>query len=109
MMRRRTDLLQGTLDLLILKALEGQSMHGYGVARTIERVTDDVLKVEEGSLYPALHRMEERGWISSTWGRSENKRRAKFYMLTEIGRRQLTAETAEWSRYANAIAQMLGE
>ncbi len=108
-MRRRIDLLQGTLDLLILKVLEGQPTHGYGVARTIERVTDDVLKVEEGSLYPALHRMEERGWISSTWGRSENKRRAKFYTLTEAGRRQLAAETVEWSRYANAIAQMLGE
>ena len=108
-MRRRTDLLQGTLDLLILKTLEREAMHGYAVARTIERVTDDVLRVEEGSLYPALHRMEERGWISSSWGRSENKRRAKYYTLTEDGRRQLTAEAAEWSRYANAVGQMLGQ
>lgn len=109
MPRKRTDLLQGTLDLLVLKALDGQPSHGYAVARTIERVTDDVLKVEEGSLYPALHRMEERGWIRSHWGQSENRRRAKFYELTDIGRKQLSAEATEWARYADAIARMLNQ
>lgn len=107
MPRKRTDLLQGTLDLLVLKALDGQPSHGYAVARTIERVTDDVLKVEEGSLYPALHRLEERGWISSYWGQSENRRRAKFYELTDLGRTQLSVEASEWTRYADAIARML--
>lgn len=107
MTKRRTDLLQGTLDLIILKALESQPMHGYAVARTIERVTDDVLRVEEGSLYPALHRMEERGWIASEWGRSENRRRAKFYSLTEAGRSQLSQEADEWARYASAVGRML--
>ena len=104
---RRTDLLQGTLDMLVLKALEPGPQHGYGVARTIERATDDVLRVEEGSLYPALHRMEERGWIASTWGRSENRRRAKFYELTDLGRRQLSEEAEEWQRYSEAVARMM--
>lgn len=107
--RNRTDLLQGTLDLLILKALETRSMHGYAVARTIERVTNDVLRVEEGSLYPALHRMEERGWLTSSWGKSDNRRRAKFYTLTAEGKQQLSAETAEWARYADAVGRMLAQ
>ena len=107
MPRKKTDLLQGTLDLLVLKALDGNPSHGYAVARTIERVTDDVLRVEEGSLYPALHRMEERGWITSYWGQSENRRRAKFYELTDLGRHQLSVEATEWTRYADAIARML--
>jgi transcriptional regulator len=102
------DLLQGTLALLILKALESGPQHGYGVARTIEQSTDDVLRVEEGSLYPALHRMKERGWITSTWGLSENKRKAKYYELTDLGRAQLSHEAAEWERYAQAVAQMIG-
>lgn len=106
-MKRKTDLLQGTLDLLILKALEAGAMHGYAVARTIERVTDDVLRVEEGSLYPALHRLEERGWVASSWGRSEKRRRARYYTLTDRGRRQLSDQAAEWSRYAEAVARML--
>ena len=103
----RVDLLQGTLAMLILKALDRESMHGYGVARTIERATNDVLRVEEGSLYPALHRMEKRGWIASVWGLSENKRRAKYYELTDLGREQLSAEATEWERYARAVAQMM--
>ena len=107
MTKQRPALLQGTLDMLILKALEGDAQHGYAVARTIERSTGDVLSVEEGSLYPALHRMEQRGWISSRWGRSENKRRAKFYRLTNLGRRQLTQEAEEWERYARAVARMM--
>lgn len=107
MTRTRVDLLQGTLAMLILKALEHESMHGYGVARTIEQATDDVLRVEEGSLYPALHRMEKRGWIASAWGRSENKRRAKYYQLTPLGREQLSEEATEWERYASAVAQMM--
>jgi transcriptional regulator len=107
MTKTRVDLLQGTLAMLILKALEHEPMHGYGVARTIEQATDDVLRVEEGSLYPALHRMEKRGWIASVWGRSENKRRAKFYQLTDLGREQLSEEATEWERYARAVAQMM--
>ena len=88
------DLLQGTLDLLVLKTLSWGPAHGYAVARWIQQLTGDVLQVGEGSLYPALHRLEERGWIESEWRRSENNRRAKFYRLTPAGRRQLTAETA---------------
>lgn len=106
-MKRRPDLLQGTLDLLILKALERGPMHGYAVARTIQQVTDDVLRVEEGSLYPALHRLEERGLVESSWGRSEKMRRARFYTLTEAGARRLSEETAVWSTYADAVARML--
>jgi PadR family transcriptional regulator len=107
MKQRRLDLLQGTLDMLILTALSGGPQHGYGVARTIERSTNDILRVEEGSLYPALHRMQERGWVRSSWGQSENNRRAKFYELTDEGRRQLSVEAAEWERYSHAVAQML--
>ena len=97
------DILRGTLDLLVLKALSWGATHGYGVARWIEFATDDVLQVGEGTLYPALHRLEERGWVSAEWGVSENNRRAKFYALTATGLAQLTAETASWSRYARAI------
>ncbi len=93
--------------MLILKALESEAKHGYSVARTIEHSTDDVLRVDEGSLYPALHRMEGRGWIKSSWGRSENNRRAKFYELTPPGLKQLTVEADEWARYSKAVARML--
>ena len=103
----RIDLLQGTLGLLVLKALEDGLRHGYQIARTIERNTDDVLRVEEGSLYPALHRMQQRKWIKASWGVSENNRRAKFYELTALGRKQLAKEADEWGRYANAVARML--
>ena len=102
------DLLRGTLDMLVLKSLEGHEMHGYDIARTIEAATDDVLRVEEGSLYPALHRMQKRGWIMARWGRSDKNRRAKFYDLTEDGARQLRAESVEWERYKTAVAAMMG-
>ncbi len=101
------DLLKGTLDLLILKTLSWGPTHGYGVARWIEQVTDDALRVEEGSLYPALHRLEKRGWIESDWGLSENNRRAKYYALTADGRKQLRAESADWSRFAAAVFKVL--
>ncbi|MHB1225317.1 MAG: PadR family transcriptional regulator [Gemmatimonadaceae bacterium] len=98
-----TDILRGTLDLLVLRSLNWGSSHGYGIARWIEQATDDVLRVEEGSLYPALHRLEERGWVAAEWGLSENNRRAKYYQLTTVGRAQLTAEMASWTRFANAV------
>jgi transcriptional regulator len=97
------DILRGTLDLLILKALSWGPSHGYGVARWIEQATSDVLQVGEGSLYPALHRLEERGWIEADWGVSENNRRAKYYVLTGHGRQQLVVETASWTRFAHAV------
>jgi PadR family transcriptional regulator, regulatory protein PadR len=103
------DLLQGTLDVLILKTLSwGRPMHGYAVARWLRQVSDDVLQVEEGSLYPALHRMERRGWVESEWGLSENNRRAKFYRLTPAGRQQLRAEAGTWETFAGAVAKVLG-
>jgi PadR family transcriptional regulator, regulatory protein PadR len=97
------DILRGTLDLLILKALSWEPRHGYGVARWIELSTGDVLAVGEGTLYPALHRLEERGWIRSEWGLSENNRRAKYYELSPRGRKQLEAEAMSWRRYAEAV------
>jgi len=107
MANARTDLMQGTLELLILKTLSRDSMHGYGIAQRIHETVDDLLKVEDGSLYPALYRMEERGWISSDWGVSENNRRAKFYKLTRAGRKQLGAESANWERVSRAITRIL--
>ena len=101
------DILRGTLDLLILKSLSWGPAHGYAVARWIEFATRDVLQVGEGSLYPALHRLEERGWIEAEWGASENNRRAKYYGLTTEGRKQLRAEAASWARYARAVALAL--
>jgi transcriptional regulator len=103
-----TELLQGTLDLLILKALALGPRHGLGIARRIEQVTRGTFQVKPGSLFPALHRMEEEGWLSSSWGESENNRRAKFYQLTRAGRRQLGAETQRWARVSAAIARVLG-
>jgi len=97
------DILRGTLDLLILKALSWEPLHGYAVARWIEGATGDALAVGEGSLYPALHRLEERDWVEATWGTSENNRQAKFYALTRRGRAQLRAETESWRRYAAAV------
>ena len=97
------EILRGTLDLLVLKALSFGSAHGYGVARWIQRSTDDVLELGEGTLYPALHRLEERGWVEAEWGVSENNRRAKYYTLTPAGRAQLRAEAASWRRYAAAV------
>lgn len=101
------NLLQGTLDLLILKALALDPLHGLGISRRIEQITAGTFQVKPGSLFPALHRMEQAGWLGSTWGESENKRRAKFYQLTKSGRRQLNVETAQWSRIAIAIGQAL--
>lgn len=104
---RTLDLLQGTLDVLILNALSRGPAHGYAVARWIEETTGDALRVEEGSLYPALHRLEERGLIEAEWGLSERNRRAKYYGLTRAGRRQLRSEAAAWRRYAQAVAKVL--
>jgi len=103
----RTDLMQGTLELLILKTLARESMHGYGIVQRIHEHVDDLLKVEDGSLYPALYRMEERGWVTSQWGTSENNRRAKYYKLTRKGRKQLDAECANWDRISRAINRIL--
>jgi PadR family transcriptional regulator PadR len=100
-------LLQGTLDMLILKSLLPGARHGYDVARWIQATSDDALAVEEGSLYPALHRMEHRGWITSEWGQSESSRRAKFYKLTRTGRRQLVREVDAWEALARAITLVL--
>jgi transcriptional regulator len=107
MKTNRTDLLQGTLELLILKTLSREQMHGYGIAQRIHQDVDDLLKVEDGSLYPALYRMEERGWITSEWGLSENNRRAKFYKLTKVGRRQLAAQSVNWERISRAVMRVL--
>ena len=101
------ELLQGTLDLLVLKTLTWGPKHGYAVARWIRDTTDEVLKVEDRALYVALHRMEARGWIESEWGVSENNRRAKYYQLTAAGRKQLLAKSANWSRYAEAVFKVL--
>src|SRR5262250_742249 len=98
MAKPKPDALQGTLDLLILKTLSRGPMHGYGIAVHIEQVSDDVLRVEEGSLYPALHRMEQSGWIGSEWGITDNNRRAKYYKLTAAGRKQLSEEEDRWGR-----------
>ena len=102
-MAETPDILRGTLDLLVLKALSWGRSHGYGVARWVEVATGDALAVGEGTLYPALHRLEERGLVSASWGASENNRRAKFYELTPAGRAQLRVETANWNRYAAAV------
>ncbi len=102
------DLLQGTLDLLILKTLALEPMHGWGVAQRIQQISKEVLQIGQGSLYPALHRLEYRGWIQSEWANSENNRRAKFYSLTTTGRKQLEAELDQWDRMAAAIALVLG-
>ena len=103
----RVELLQGTLDLLILRTLRSGAAHGHAIAKAIEQTSADVLQVEQGSLYPALHRLIKRGWIASEDGTSENNRRAKFYRLTVKGRKQLTVETGKWDKLAGAIARIL--
>jgi transcriptional regulator len=103
------DILQGTLDLLILKTLALGPMHGWGVAQRIQQLSKDALQIGQGSLYPALHRLEYRGWIQAEWASSENNRRAKFYALTTAGREQLAEELAQWDRMASAIGLVLGE
>jgi transcriptional regulator len=103
----RTDLLQGTLDLLILKTLALGPQHGWGISQRILQTSEDVLRVNQGSLYPALHRLEEQGWIASEWGVSDNNREAKFYRLTRTGLRQLQRETEQWARLSAAVARVL--
>jgi PadR family transcriptional regulator, regulatory protein PadR len=107
MNKSKPDVLQGTLDLLILKTLTRQAMHGYGIAVHVQQISYDVLRVEEGSLYPALHRIEQAGWISSEWGTSENNRRAKFYRITAAGRKQLAREEEDWDRLTRAVSKVL--
>jgi PadR family transcriptional regulator PadR len=102
-----SDRLQGTLDLLILRVLRQERMHGWGIAQQIQQISRDVLQVNQGSLYPALRRLEERGWITAEWGTSENNRRARFYDLTTTGRRQLTQETASWEEFVLAVTRVL--
>jgi transcriptional regulator len=104
---KQVDLLQGTLDMLILKAVSLGPLHGYGILLRIQQVSKDALQVPQGSLYPALYRLEHRGWIAAEWGESENKRKAKYYSLTAAGRKQLRSERQEWKRLAMAIADVL--
>lgn len=107
-MTERADLLQGTLDLLILKTLALGPLHGWGISKRIRQLSSGVLEVGQGSLYPALYRLEDKGWISARWGTSPEGRRAKFYTLTAEGRRQLAAERSQWRRFAGAVEQVLG-
>ena len=107
MNKPKNDLLQGTLALLVLKTLARGPMHGYGVTLHIQMVSKDFLRVEEGSLYPALHRMEQDGWIGAEWGTTENNRRARYYRLTSVGRKQLAEEEKNWERLTQAVAQVL--
>src|SRR5580693_6281078 len=103
------EMLQGTLDMLVLRTLIMGDAHGHTIAKVIEHTSEDVLEVEQGSLYPALHRLEDRGWVSSYWGASENNRKAKFYRLTAAGRKQLAAETSRWRQMTRAIGLVMGE
>ena len=109
MPKPKSDLLQGTLDLLILRTLELEPMHGWGITQRIQQVSEDVLQVNQGSLYPALHRLEEHGWISASWKTSENNRQAKYYQLTRKGRDQLAEEKANWLRLSTAVTRIVGE
>jgi len=103
------EMLKGTLDMMVLRTLIAGDAHGHTIAKVIERTSEEVLEVEQGSLYPALHRLENRGWVSSYWGISENNRKAKFYKLTASGRKQLTLETSRWRQMARAIALVMGD
>jgi transcriptional regulator len=104
---QRIDLPQGTLDLLILRTLSLETQHGWAISERVQQVSSDVLRIQQGSLYPALHRLERRGWIKAKWGTSENNRRAKYYELTRVGRKQLEAETESWRKLTAAVAQVL--
>jgi transcriptional regulator len=106
--RHKPELLPGTLDLLILRTLVWGPQHGHGIGVAIRASSDEVLKIDHGSLYPALHRLERAGWVDAEWGLSDNKQRAKFYRITAVGRRQLTVERTRWSRLAAAVAKVLG-
>jgi PadR family transcriptional regulator, regulatory protein PadR len=103
----KSDLLQGTLDMLVLKIVALEPVHGYGIAQRIQQISRDVLQVQQGSLYPALHRLEKRGWLKADWRESETGREAKFYSLTRVGRKQLEAETENWDRLAGAVALIM--
>jgi transcriptional regulator len=108
-MSQKADVLQGTLDLMVLKTLDTiGTQHGYGIAQRVQQVSNDLLQLNQGTLYPALLRLEQRGWISSTWGTSDNNRRARFYALTRAGRKQLEREEADWRRMAEIMARLLG-
>lgn len=107
MAHRQNELLHGTLETLILKTVARERSHGYAIARWLEDSTDDVLRVEDGSLYPALYRMEQRGWIEAEWGISDGGRKAKFYRITPVGRKRLAASTQEWARFAGAVSRVL--
>jgi PadR family transcriptional regulator len=106
--KQKADLLQGTLDLLILKTLELEPMHGWGITQRIQQLSDSVLQVNQGSLYPALHRLEEQGWVRATWKTSENNRQARYYELTPRGRRQMAEEKENWLRLSGAVARIVG-
>ncbi|HKU25834.1 MAG TPA: PadR family transcriptional regulator [Candidatus Sulfotelmatobacter sp.] len=108
-MGKPVDLVQGTLDLLILKTLSLQAMHGWAIAKRIQQISSEVLQVQQGSLYPALHRLEQQGWVKAKWGESETARQAKFYSLTAAGRKQLESETADWKRLSTAINLVVSE
>src|SRR5881394_1574053 len=105
---KKSDLLQGTLDVLILKLVALGPIHGYGLAQRIRQISNEVLQVQQGSLYPALHRLEKRGWLRAEWGEAETGREAKFYELTRVGRKQLDAEAANWDRLSQAVTLILG-
>lgn len=107
MKKAKSDLLQGTLDLLILKTLALEPMHGWGVSQRIQQVSQDVLQINQGSLYPALHRLEDQGWIRAEWGTSDNNRRAKYYRITKEGLKQLREETENWERLSGAVSRIL--
>ena len=107
MKQTKSDLLQVTLDLLILRTLAAGDMHGWGIAQRLQQISQDVLQVNQGSLYPALYRLEQQGWIEAAWGDTENNRRAKYYSLTRSGRKQLAEETASWERIATAVTRVL--
>jgi transcriptional regulator len=106
-MSDQTDVLQGTLDLLIMRTLAGEPMHGWAIAQRIQQISDDLLRVQQGSLYPALHRLEHQGWIAAEWGVSDNNRRARFYALTKAGRKQVTTELAKWERLSAGVNLVL--
>ena len=107
MTTNRGDLLRGTLEMLILRSLEDGPMHGYGITDRLQRVSDDVLSVDEGSLYPALYRLQKKGWVTSKWGRSENNRKARFYSITAKGRKQLEMAATNWARFAEAVGRAM--
>jgi PadR family transcriptional regulator, regulatory protein PadR len=109
MSKDKSALLQGTLDLLVLKAIQLEPLHGFGIMLRIQQLSSDVLRIEQGSLYPALYRLEEKGWISADWGTSDNNRKAKYYALTRAGKRRLEAEEAHWARLSGAVNQVLAQ